>query len=897
MTVTALGPVDTAFFEATDAADPTPTPQDDRYRVSPYVLLRFNPIQGTVAGTSTAARTLADLLDRLSAVDLGRREIAEPVHAHLYALVPHADKAQRSKVLLPASRNVVNQRALGVSREALGDLATHPLVARWLLLDEEEAHVTAILEDAVGELLTVERAALQDVLGDPRFQAAAALTSTQLSLSAHRYASIELGRHAKAQRKTEPKLLRYAERATNKTSPFSWFTAVAYGAWSDQQTPQTPQPAGATLPVTAHATVNTASVLRLRDDALRVDALRAAIRHDLAPGLRRDGDQWAFDTLRDDPARRMRVHGAVRHDISVRSTPVGDTVIAALRELGPLTLHQLAQEAGARLQIEPAALLPRLIKLATVGLLVADLPVDELSADPLADFAADLRAIDTPPARELAERVEAVAAATRAVEATIGAERCPRMDDLEAAWTAAFAQVDATPAVAARVYEDIVADSTVAVSEHRWSQVLDDFSRLGAALAPMNNTYIGQQLVAVEVADRIGTRGRIPYDEYVAMLPDIFATAATTVPAMLERIGDRAPELDQLLSLREPFVEAFATLGEEAVIPEDLVAATVARMPARYRDRRISMSGFFQALTEHDGVVDQAVLNTVLGGYGQFTSRFLSQQRDGEHLGLLREHLRRTLPADAVEFRPVHGFNANIHPALLPRQFAVPGMERGLGSDPFVSEIVDTHQLWIGYDQQLGELRLFDADGNTITPFYMGFLVPYLLPYDLAGLYMLSPTSLVKPDLTGDLEERLAPEQRDQVRHYPPVRFGSVVVVRRRWFVPGELFPRQQSGEAVGEYLRRLDRWREQHRIPSRVYISAAPDLRASELDKARQEALGGRKPNLVDLRSPLHLRCLDNIVGDYSTLRITEAAPDPAQRSADPHVAGSTAEYLIELY
>jgi hypothetical protein len=264
---------------------------------------------------------------------------------------------------------------------------------------------------------------------------------------------------------------------------------------------------------------------------------------------------------------------------------------------------------------------------------------------------------------------------------------------------------------------------------------------------------------------------------------------------------------------------------------------------------------------------------------------------------LVRAHLRHSLPSNAVEFRPVHGFNANIHPALLQRQFAVPGLEPALANDAFVTGTVDTHKCFLRHDPATGNLQMLDPGGMPITPMYMGFLVPYLLPYDLAGLYMLSPTSLIKPDLTGELEENLPVERRTQIRAYPQVSYGSVIIARRRWFVPGALLPRQEAGQSAAEHLLAVEKWRTEHGIPARIYVAAAPDPNATETDAAKAEALAGRKPNFIDLRSPIHLRCLSTLVGEYATMRITEAAPDPVEALTDPHVGRTTAEYLIELH
>jgi hypothetical protein len=59
------------------------------------------------------------------------------------------------------------------------------------------------------------------------------LSSSDLAGAARRYAELPLADHRARQRKSEPAFVQYLGRAQLRTSPFSWYTAVAVGRWVD----------------------------------------------------------------------------------------------------------------------------------------------------------------------------------------------------------------------------------------------------------------------------------------------------------------------------------------------------------------------------------------------------------------------------------------------------------------------------------------------------------------------------------------------------------------------------------------------------------------------------------------------------------------------------------------
>lgn len=186
-------------------------------------------------------------------------------------------------------------------------------------------------------------------------------------------------------------------------------------------------------------------------------------------------------------------------------------------------------------------------------------------------------------------------------------------------------------------------------------------------------------------------------------------------------------------------------------------------VPRELRRERQALAYFVQPTgrsARPDGTprIDGAVLNAVHDGYAQMTSRFLSGWGDGV-VAEVRARLAELLGPDAVELRPVHGFNANVHPPLLDRSFTTtdrprPDLPGGSVLDPA------TLSIRVGADTLSAE----DPAGRPVHPAYFGFLVPFLLPARDAALYMLGRGPLVRMDLGADVERESDPAA---IVHHP----------------------------------------------------------------------------------------------------------------------------------
>src|SRR5690606_34478343 len=182
-----------------------------------------------------------------------------------------------------------------IPREALlrelGDLPGRVAgLAAWLDAVRARKTLSDLLTAPDGpwqDALAAERAVLAGLCRAEPLRRAVTLTGRDLLHGVDRTAA-QQGRPDKRARKAEPTVLRYALRATSKTSPLSWYTLTGLGWWD---LPPESRPAEPAVGVEAsRVLVNRLMAVLLRE---------AECPHRLAPGLREDGDRVRF--LRDMP--------------------------------------------------------------------------------------------------------------------------------------------------------------------------------------------------------------------------------------------------------------------------------------------------------------------------------------------------------------------------------------------------------------------------------------------------------------------------------------------------------------------------------------------------------------------------------------------------------------------
>jgi hypothetical protein len=122
----------------------------------------------------------------------------------------------------------------------------------------------------------------------------------------------------------------------------------------------------------------------------------------------------------------------------------------------------------------------------------------------------------------------------------------------------------------------------------------------------------------------------------------------------------------------------------------------------------------------------------------------------------------------------------------------------------------------------------------------------------------------------GEADDGAAEAAEPRVLYRPRIVLdGRLVVARRRWKVPPELYPSREAAESDADHFLRTDRWRRSHGIPREVFVSlyptpgAAPPPAPAAGEERRRLRGHIHKPQYVDFANPLLVDLFGRLVED----------------------------------
>ncbi|MGV9534811.1 lantibiotic dehydratase [Streptosporangium sandarakinum] len=798
-----------------------------------------------------ALRELAGLLRTMEAAAPG---LADALAA---SAARHSLDFHRA-VVLPLRRDVHNGR---VPRESLvarlGDLPERvPGLAGWLAAARARARLEQELAAGWGDALTAEREVLAGICTAEPLRRAVTLTGRDLLYGVDRTAACA-GRPDKRARQAEPTVLRYALRATSKTSPLSWYTSVGLGWW-DGRPGCDPQPR-------ACSQVNHVLVTRLLNALLGDPGRRVNLPHRLAPALReRDGrvvyqrDIPQADATHVHAAREERVELALTGPIAflLRHLRQGERTP---RELAELLARNIASPAAAQ---AAGAYVGQMID---VGLIVPVWPVDPQDPDVLGSLA---RWLETAPAAggvvsdgvvsdgvvadllvadgSLAGRLASLRERTAAFSSLPAAARPAALAALADDWRETGELVGADLAGVPVLMEDVALPRPLPLGAGHGRADLPALARLTPLTMLFDHHLFVRRLVTERFVDLYGSGARVPLSACTELMSQVWSQV----------LGNRQRD-PGIEAAREQVRELISAAGDphslDREIPREAVNAAADLLPAWVHARPVSYSYFVQPVPGGGLAV-----NHVYAGFARFTSRFLPQL-DPSATAAVTEWLHRVLGPDTVQYRPVLGFNANLHPMVTTRE---------VGEDPRWADL-PPEELDLLHDEDTELVRVVDrATGRPLSVLYLGFLVPYSLPDRTAPL----TADLVcgHPALSGLAGRR----ETGGVTELGRLTHDGIVLQRRKWKFAGDAATALREAFRSEHPAVAAARLRARHGLPEHLFAEAstAVDSLAGFLRKLR-----AAKPQYVDLGNALHLRCLPAHLERYpEDIALVEALPVP---------------------
>ncbi|PSL45988.1 lantibiotic biosynthesis dehydratase-like protein [Saccharothrix carnea] len=787
--------------------------------LAPYALVRV----AALAHPRPAPSGVRTGLDAVVAAEARIAALAPDLADALHDSAGGHSPAFHHRVVLPLRRDVHNGRPPRPGD--FGGLPERvPLLARWLAAHEERARAVDAVLAAWPHDLAAARRWLAEVCATDALRRASVLTGPDLLHGVDRTARGR-GEPDRKARKAEPTVLRYALRATAKTSPLSWYTHVGWGAWGDGPWP-------AAEPV-SHPAVHRLLVTRL------VDALGPALPHRLAPGLRERDGRLLF--RRDVPVGGVGRAAVVREEeVDVAATRPLRFVVEVLRAAGPdgLAPDRIVAALAAKLG-KPEGAAPFVAKTRELGLLVPVSPIHPQDPDAVGSLASWLAPTDGDTARRLRELATTTASFATADPPT----RAAVLARLSAGWRDLGERVGADLTGVTPVVEDVVLPEPVPVPPG----AVPALTRLTPLLVAFDQHVLLRRLIRTRFVERFGVGGVATLADCSGPLSQAWQDSMDT-----DRVDD--PDVRAVVETRDKL----AGQVRDGVVTDDVLASAADLLPA-WATRRTGSYGFFAQPT-HDG---RLVVNRVYAGFGKFTSRFLDLL-PGARDAVTRQVRRHT--TDPVQFRPVQGFNANLHPLLGAREVGEDARWADLAAD----------ELDVRHDPVTDEVRVTHG-GVPLDVLYLGFLIPLALPDRQVALYSDLACGWV------DLDRLRTATADGEVTSQGRLTYGDIVLARRSWdfAVPPEVGAEERAGLDVA-------RLRARHGLPEHVFVG--PDRGPVSVD-AYQRALTAGKPQYVDLGDPLHLRCLPRLLARFPDgVRLTEALPVPG-------AGGRVVELIAETY
>jgi hypothetical protein len=632
-------------------------------QVAPFALVRLAALvhpAPVVGDFRTALNTLVSL-------EAEAARLSSPVADALYESAAGHSVEFHRRVVLPLRRSIHNGRSF--RRTDLGDLPERvPMLREWLRTWDSLYSESSAVLNSWPEALAAERVVLADLCSAEPLRRAAVLTGRDLLHGVERIAS---GSDDRKARKAEATVLRYALRASSKTSPLSWYTYVAWGHWDDG--------AGHDQEPVARAQVN--RVLLARLTAALLAGRRDSVPHRIAPGLRERAGRVSFH--RDIPvAGATRAYVTKEEVVDVSATRPLRFVLDAAGPKGA-TPADLVSMLATRLPDHQAAAAGTFVnRLLDIGFLVPVAPVDPQDPDATRALAEWLRDQSEP---QLADQLVSLAGGSESFGTLAARDRPARLDELSAGW-AELGHTGVPPVV-----EDVVLPEVVRLDRSG----MDTLARL----TPLMMAFDRQLLIR-----------RIARNRFVEQ----FGIGATAHPADCAELFSAAL-LDALTGpVSASLREIQSKLGDAGEITDDMIRTAEDLLASG--GRPVSYSWFVQRLP------DGLVVNHCYAGFTRFASRFLNQLPPVARHDVTA-YLGRIFPAGFAQFRPVGGFTANLQPKL--------GQE--IGEDPQWSDLTPD-ELVVQDDPVAGELRLV-CRGQAIDALYLGFLMPLMLPDRVTALY------------------------------------------------------------------------------------------------------------------------------------------------------------------
>jgi hypothetical protein len=762
------------------------------------------------------------------------------------------------------------------------------------------------------EELRHSRVRMQELAQEPNFLNGVVQTSQDLYEKVKKYIETPIEEQNARLRKVEYTLSTVLTRTGAKTSPFSSFTLVGFGEWDAEGK----QSLASVKSYRSHLRINHTFVLRLFDGLLKRPDIRPLLRYRVNRSSIVSNGQFRMMRRTDNPKRRPRVFRTSEAHVALHYSPSIQTVVETVRSapganLSFESLVQALESFGKREEIEKF-----LMQLIDLQILEPVVEIPDQSPDLIREVLGWLAKWPVEIAGLIADRLHQVQELISKFETATVEDRMGLLNRLTALFEEMYAAVGLEPdgtRFAMLLYEDAMIPEPTRLPAAEWQGMVQDLARL-QDLAPLFDVkYRLQSKLAQLFRDQYGEDGVCPrtsdlIQPLVMVNQDFFRAM---VPEELHADLELANDVENIRILNELKVEFGRMIteklldGEEVVLTAEDVDAFASRIPESVKRRPMAHDFFVQWAKTADGQ-SLLVLNQAYHGFLTFFSRFL-EYAEGEEVQKLRAYLNSLLEGAGAfaEISGVYGFNANLREPLAKYELVFPDMPKTWPDEQAPVQLRWNELSWV-YDKETDRVVLHHPEIGKIQASFLGTLIPLMLPNLVRMVTNMFTNSILPLNFHSFHEHNLTDEQRlQEVRVYPRVRLGNVVLSRKKWLVPRSQLIERENKESDYEYFCRVHKWRMKLGLPRRVFIrfvpmtdAENPFARMFEGKEAEQEEIDFThfKPQYIDFESPLLVRLFGKIISDTTLgMKIEEMLPDVEALwftgQGRPHVTELTVE------
>jgi hypothetical protein len=885
-------------------------------RLFPHFLLRVAGLPTNDLPDMRASRT-ARLLREMARLS-GRLDEASPaIIAWIEREVPRIPSDALRNGLIQYKRDLFNRRFPKLRAEHFEQVLPPELTERMKCWERDHGKIRALQEEAKAVFeteLMKSRKQLQRLSAHPNLLLGIALTSQELFEKAVKYIRTPVEKQKSRLRKVEYSLSKFVSRAAVKTSPFSTFTAVGLGTWDEQA-----EYSEVRLPSVRHrsyAEINHANILRVAEGLLGHPEVKRQMRYKVNETLIIDGGRVKYIRRVDDSRLRPRVFKTLETPVSLDANPaillvLGQFESAPRRELPYPELVRRLMAAGRFREEQLHAFLDQLISL---QILVPCVERHEQTPDITGHVIRWLDTLSGDVPAKVKQHLERIRDLTGHCRDAPPDERTRlltriRQEFREICETAGISI--SAESLSLLLFEDAILEEESRLHPGRWKSLLDDLYAWQRLLPILDTKFRMQSKIASQFVQMYGEDGVCErpgrfLSQVITSITDYFQSMLPS--AMLKDVEihnevENVRRLNELkMELGRLIADKMASSRDEAEISREEIEALVSGIPEAVKRRFVTNDVFVQPVRREGRT--SLVVNHMYVGNGTFFSRFLPRFRDQVTRRLRTELEALVHPRTLAEMSGVFGFNANLRPPLAPYELFLPMLPATRAELPS-DRIIPWNEIILKYDKSRDQVVPVHPVHGELAVMFTGTLIPAMLPFVVNFMVTHFTNGNMPENLFLFAEQNLSEEERQEIRVWPRIRVGDVIVSRKKWVIPRHHLPHRLPKESDFDYFCKVYRWKEECGLPDRVFVRFLP------LDESENPLQGGGdtgqdsrnidftdwKPQWIDFENPLLVRLLSKLIAEQPTGMVAEEMlPDLEDLSPEMGGEQRVHELVIEL-